>query len=132
MGLALAYVQARAIKDRLDEAIGLKVNYREVKDGFLCSLSLRIGGEWISKEDGAQLIEFESVKGGISSAFKRVAFGRYLYGVRNQWFPIVPRGKNYDFAITPTIEFKDSGTVSKPKTKSINEKPVGMNGIKNK
>ena len=129
MGLALAYVQARAIQDRLDEAIGFnnwKVSYREVNDGFLCSLSLRIDGEWISKEDGAQLTDFESVKGGISSAFKRVAssgfgIGRYLYAVRNQWFPIVPRGKNYDFAITPTIEFKDSSKTSKPKTKPVDK-----------
>lgn len=125
MGLALAYVQARAIQDRLDEAIGFnnwKVSYREVNDGFLCSLSLRIDGEWISKEDGAQLTEFESVKGGISSAFKRVAssgfgIGRYLYRVRNQWFPIVPRGKNYDFAMTPIIEFKNLETVSKDSIK---------------
>lgn len=132
MGLALAYVQARAIQDRLDEAIGFnnwKVNYREINNGFLCSLSLRIDGKWISKEDGAQLTDFESVKGGISSAFKRVAssgfgIGRYLYAVRNQWFPIVPKGKGSEFAMIPTIEFKDLGTVSKPKTKSINEKPV--------
>ena len=132
MGLALAYVQARAIQDRLDEAIGFtnwKVSYREVNSGFLCSLSLRINGEWISKEDGAQLTEFESVKGGISSAFKRVAssgfgIGRYLYGVRNQWFPIVPKGKNYDFAMTPIIEFKNLETVPITKSKSINEKPI--------
>ena len=132
MGLALAYVQARAIQDRLDEAIGFtnwKVSYREVNSGFLCSLSLRINGEWISKEDGAQLTEFESVKGGISSAFKRVAssgfrIGRYLYGVRNQWFPIVPKGKNYDFAMTPIIEFKNLETIPITKSKSINEKPI--------
>ncbi|UUV17573.1 Rad52/Rad22 family DNA repair protein [Fusobacteria bacterium ZRK30] len=132
MGLALAYVEARSIQDRLDEVVGFnswKVSYREVKDGFLCSLSLRINNEWISKEDGAQLTDYEFVKGGISSAFKRVAssgfgIGRYLYGVRNQWFPIVPKGKGYDFAITPIIDFKDLGTISKSKnTKPITENP---------
>lgn len=121
MGLALAYVEARAIQDRLDEVVGFnswKVSYREVKDGFLCSLALRINNEWIDKQDGAQLTDYESVKGGISSAFKRVAssgfgVGRYLYGVRNQWFPIVPKGKGYDFAMTPIIDFKNLGTISK-------------------
>jgi len=123
MGLALPYVEARAIQDRLDEVIGFnhwKVSYREVKDGFLCSLSLRINNEWISKEDGAQLTDYESVKGSISSAFKRVAssgfgIGRYLYGVRTQWFPIIPKGKGYEFATTPTIELKNIEKISSKK-----------------
>lgn len=131
MGLALPYVEARAIQDRLDEVIGFsnwKVTYKEVNNGFLCSLSLRIDGEWIDKQDGAQLTDYEPVKGGISSAFKRVAssgwaIGRYLYGVRNQWFPIVPKGKSYEFAMIPTIDFKDLGTISKSKNKPINEEP---------
>jgi len=131
MGLALPYVEARAIQNRLDEVIGFnswKVSYREVKDGFLCSLSLKINDEWISKEDGAQLTEFESVKGGISSAFKRVAssgfgIGRYLYGVRNQWFPIVPKGKGYEFAITPTIDFKNIETAPSKKVSPTIEDP---------
>lgn len=37
MGLALAYVEARSIQDRLGFS-NWKVSYREVKDGFLCSL----------------------------------------------------------------------------------------------
>jgi len=76
MGLALAYVEARAIQNRLDKVVGItnwKVSYREVQGGFLCSMSLRFDGEWVSKEDGAQTTDYESVKGGISSAFKRVA-----------------------------------------------------------
>lgn len=53
-----------------------KVSYKEIQGGFLCSLSLRV--------DGAQITDYESIKGGISSAFKRVAssgfaIGRYLY-----------------------------------------------------
>ena len=105
MGLALAYVEARAIQNRLDEVVGFnnwKVTYREVNGGFICSMSLRIDSEWVSKEDGAQNTDYESVKGGISSAFKRVAssgwgIGRYLYDLKNNWFPIDQRGKGYRF-----------------------------------
>lgn len=112
MGLALAYVEARAIQNRLDEVVGFtnwKVAYREVQGGFLCSLSLRIDGEWVDKEDGAQTTEYESVKGGISSAFKRVAssgwaVGRYLYEVESQWYPIRKVGKGYQFTINPSID----------------------------
>ena len=132
MGLALPYVEARAIQDRLDEIVGFnnwKASYREVKDGFLCSLSLRINNEWISKEDGAQLTDYESVKGGISSAFKRVAssgfgIGRYLYAVRTQWFPIVPKGKGHDFAMIPIIEFKNIEPKPSKKDIPLKEDPM--------
>ena len=43
MGLALAYVSARAIQSRLDEVLGMenwKVSYREIQGGFLCTLQL--------------------------------------------------------------------------------------------
>jgi len=120
MGLALAYVEARAIQNRLDEVVGFnnwKVTYREVNGGFICSMSLRIDSEWVSKEDGAQNTDYESVKGGISSAFKRVAasgwgIGRYLYDVKNQWFPIKPKGTRYEFAVTPKIDSEGKDNVS--------------------
>ena len=106
-GLAAAYVQARAIQTRLDSVLGLdrwKVEYKEITGGFLCRLSIKVGDEWISKEDGASITDFESVKGGISSAFKRVAssgfgIGRYLYS----WFPINTKGKKYEFVSTPKL-----------------------------
>lgn len=112
MGLALAYVQARAIQNRLDEVVGFenwKVSYREIQGGFLCTLSLRINNEWIEKEDGANITDFESVKGGISNAFKRVAssgfgIGRYLYNARNSWYPIKKQGNGYIFAETPKLQ----------------------------
>jgi len=114
MGLALPYVEARAIQDRLDTVVGFtnwKVSYKEIQGGFLCSLALRIDNEWTVKEDGAQVTEFESIKGGISSAFKRVAssgwaIGRYLYAVDSQWYPIRKIGKAYQFTINPTLDMK--------------------------
>lgn len=76
MGLALAYVEARAIQNRIDRVLGVtnwKVQYREITGGFICKLAIRVNGEWTAKEDGSQVTDYESIKGGISSAFKRVA-----------------------------------------------------------
>jgi hypothetical protein len=110
-GLALTYVEARAIQNRLDNVIGINnwsMSYREISGGFICTLSLRIDGEWISKQDGSPITEFESVKGGISSAFKRVAssgwgIGRYLYNLKDNWFPIDKKGNGYYFKVKPII-----------------------------
>ncbi|MGL6099316.1 MAG: Rad52/Rad22 family DNA repair protein [Fusobacteriaceae bacterium] len=122
-GLALAYVQARAIQNRLDKVLGMenwKVAYREIQGGFLCSLELRLNGEWISREDGANSTEFEPIKGGISCAFKRVAsvwgIGRYLYEVESKWCPIEKQGRGYGFVTTPKLqETKNKSTEVKGK-----------------
>ena len=122
MGLALAYVQARAIQNRLDEVLGFdnwKTSYREVNGGYICSLAIKINNEWVSKEDGASSTEFESVKGGISNSFKRVAssgfgIGRYLYEAESKWYPIKQQGKNFIFITAPTLEEKEI-------TKSVNK-----------
>ena len=115
MGLALAYVQARAIQNRLDEVVGFenwKVSYREIQGGFLCTLSIRINDEWISKEDGAGITDYQSIKGGISNAFKRVAssgfgIGRYLYNARDSWYAIKTQGKGFVFAETPKLQLNE-------------------------
>ena len=122
MALALPYVQARAIQNRLDEVVGFnnwQVSYREINGGFICSLSLCIDGIWITKEDGAGMTDFESIKGGISNAFKRVAasgfgIGRYLYEAESKWYPIKQQGKNFIFITAPTLEEKEI-------TKSVNK-----------
>lgn len=114
-GMALAYVQARAIQNRLDNLFGVdewSVSYKEITAGFICSLSVKINDKWITKEDGAPTTEFESVKGGISSAFKRVAssgfgIGRYLYNAKNMWFPIKQQGKGYIFITEPKLELNN-------------------------
>lgn len=132
MGLALAYVQARAIQNRLDEVLGVenwKVAYKEIQGGFLCTLSIRINNEWISKEDGASTTDYESIKGGISSAFKRVAssgfgIGRYLYNARNSWFPIKPQGKGFVFATTPKLELNDKEPKKEKLPDKIENKPL--------
>ena len=122
-GMALAYVQARAIQNRLDNLFGVdgwSVSYREITAGFICSLSIKINDKWVTKEDGAPATEFESVKGGISSAFKRVAssgfgIGRYLYNAKNMWFPIKQQGRGYVFITEPKLElnFKEEREIKR-------------------
>lgn len=130
MGLALAYVQARAIQNRLDEVVGFenwKVSYREIQGGFLCTLSIRINDEWISKEDGAGITDYQSIKGGISNAFKRVAssgfgIGRYLYNARDSWYAIKPQGKGFVFAETPKLQLnKEKESQAKAETRPKSE-----------
>lgn len=138
MGLALAYVQARAIQNRLDEVVGFenwKVSYREIQGGFLCTLSIRknSSSEWIEKEDGSGITDYQSIKGGISNAFKRVAssgfgIGRYLYNARDSWYPIKKQGNGYVFAETPKLQLNEEKqdtakieTKTKPEEQKTNE-----------
>lgn len=100
-GLALAYIDARHVMDRLDSVVGPE-NWQDKYDVYgpriICSLSLRIEGEWITKADGAGDTHVEAEKGGISDALKRAAvkwgIGRYLYNLGNVWVECEPSGKS--------------------------------------
>ena len=136
MALALPYVQARAIQNRLDDVVGFhnwQVLYREISGGFICSLSLCIDGVWITKEDGAGMTDFESIKGGISNAFKRVAasgfgIGRYLYEFKKNWYPVRLQGRNYVFSMEPKLENKgEVKDVTEEKNTNISAKRVIVN-----
>ena len=130
MGLALAYVQARAIQNRLDELFGVDgwtVSYKEISAGFICSLSIKINDRWVTKEDGAGMTEYESVKGGISNSFKRVAssgfgIGRYLYNAKKNWYPIRQQGKGYIFTETPVLELNNEIESKYNNERNINPK----------
>lgn len=98
-GMALAYVTARGVQERLDRVFGPEnwtVKYRHEAGGVMCELSIRVGDEWITKEDGAQETDIEAFKGGISGAMKRAAsiwgIGRYLYRLESGFVQIVPKG----------------------------------------
>jgi hypothetical protein len=134
-GIALAYLQARPVMDRLDEAIGPENwadTYAPIQDingtvGFICTLSLRINGEWVSKTDGADTSDIEAIKGGISDAFKRAAVkwgvGRYLYDLPNIWVPVEARGKSFVLKETPKLP---DWALPKKKIKSKAENPDPM------
>jgi hypothetical protein len=116
----LAYVTARACQNRLDEVFGplgwqcdyIPTSFNVLCDAgnaqesaFMCRISVRDDkGDWIHKEDGAGLTDFEAFKGGISGAFKRVCasgfgIGRYLYGLSEVWADCsATRKDGYEYA----------------------------------
>ena len=53
--LAMAYIDARLIQDRLDDVIGVENwedGYKILADGsVMCRLSVKLGDQWISKTD---------------------------------------------------------------------------------
>lgn len=92
----LAYVDARAIQDRLDLVCGAenwKDDYEHLTNGMICRLSIKVDGEWITKTNGAPETDIEGFKGGISKALVRTAstwgIGRYLYNLEASWANIV-------------------------------------------
>jgi hypothetical protein len=85
-GKELAYITARDVMDRLDEAVGAaywQTKYQWIGDRMICELSIKIDDEWITKSDGAGDSNIEGEKGGISDALKRAgvawSIARYLY-----------------------------------------------------
>ena len=100
--LALPYIDSRAVMDRLDAVVGPE-NWQDSytagpQGGVLCSISIRIDGEWVTKRDGADNTQYEAIKGGLSDAFKRAAvkwgIGRYLYSLPAVWVSCEQRGKS--------------------------------------
>lgn len=95
--LALAYLDARDVMDRLDEICGpagWQTRHRDAGNGKLaCGIGIYIeeAGEWIWKSDGAGATDVEADKGAFSDALKRAAVawgvGRYLYDIKNTWVP---------------------------------------------
>lgn len=106
-GLALAYVDARAVMDRLDTVCGVDGWENEYTFGpgglVVCDLRIKMpDGTFISKCDGAGETDVEGQKGALSDALKRAAVrfgvGRYLYGMDSPWVSIVPIGKSFRIA----------------------------------
>lgn len=116
-GLAVPYIDSRAIQTRLDDTVGpfrwrtrfIPWHQYVPKPGKydkpeettnvpvssqLCALAIydEERKEWVEKVDGAENTEFETIKGGISDSFKRAAVlwgvGRYLYDIGAKWSPI--------------------------------------------
>lgn len=93
--MALAYIDARDVMDRLDDACGPENWQSEItetaKGRVVCRLGIRMGDEWVWKSDGAGDTAVEGEKGGISDALKRAAVswgvGRYLYRLSSPWVP---------------------------------------------
>lgn len=105
--MALAYVDARVIQDRLDDVVGVagwQDEYEFLPDGScVCRLKLKIGEEWITKMDvggeSEQQDEGDRRKAALSDSLKRAAVkfgvGRYLYRTEAQWVDYDPKKKQF-------------------------------------
>jgi hypothetical protein len=100
--LAMAYIDARLIQDRLDEVLGVE-NWQDKYDiqpdgSVVCRLRLKLGGRWITKTDvgspSEQPDSGDRLKAAFSDALKRAAvkfgIGRYLYRLPAQWVDYDP------------------------------------------
>lgn len=105
--LALAYVDARVIQDRLDDVLGVtgwQDEYAVLEGGAVkCRLRCKIGDEWITKEDvggqSEQPDDGDKMKAAFSDALKRAAVkfgvGRYLYRLPQQWCDYDPHKRQF-------------------------------------
>ena len=104
-GMAVPYLDSRAIQKRLDDAVGAMNWTNEFMlwqdKSQICGIGLYDAerGAWVMKYDGAENTDIEPVKGGLSDSFKRAAvlwgIGRYLYDMESIWVEIEPSGKSY-------------------------------------
>jgi hypothetical protein len=95
--LAIPYIDARCVMDRLDEFVGPDGWQNELEflenGTVLCRLKILVNGQWLEKADvGApseQPDEGDRCKAAASDALKRSAvlwgIGRYLYSLGGQW-----------------------------------------------
>lgn len=82
----LAYKNARVDMRRLDEVVspgGWQREHKCVDGHWFCRVGIRIGGEWVWKEDAGAESTYAAEKGAASDSFKRACFnwgiGRELY-----------------------------------------------------
>ena len=111
--LAAAYLDARAIMQRLDCVFGVggwQDAYQLQSGGsVVCTLSVKVDGEWVVKTDvgspSEQPDDGDKLKAAFSDALKRAAvklgIGRYLYRLPRQWCDYDPQRRQ--FKQTPTL-----------------------------
>jgi len=123
----LAYITSRAVMDRLDEVFGVDGWYNEYRPGpsggNICGISFWSPekNQWVTKWDGAENTDFESVKGGLSNAMKRAAvhlgIGRYLYGL----------GETFAIIYDPTYKDAPNFATAYPSRDKANRHEGGVN-----
>lgn len=126
-GMALAYLDARDVMDRLDEVCtpgGWQATYPHAMQKTVCSIGILCGDHWVWKSNGAGDSDIEAEKGALSDAFKRAAVlwgvGRYLYSVPATWVEIETRGrtsviKDHEYnKLAKVLHDLASGTVPRP------------------
>ncbi len=139
-GMALAYIDARDVMDRLDEVCGpagWQCRYPHANGKTVCEIGVKIGDEWIWKADGAGDTDYEAEKGALSDAFKRAAvrlgIGRYLYDVDSPWVEVEAAGKSFKIKEHEYRRLRRLLTgappepeTPKPETKQDGPKPIAL------
>lgn len=104
-GMALAYIDARDVQDRLDQVCGENWQVRHpwaAGSKLACEIGIKIGDQWIWRGDGAGDSDVEAEKGAFSDSFKRAAVrwgvGRYLYDIDSPWVALEAAGNSYKIA----------------------------------
>lgn len=122
--LAVPYVDARVVMDRLDDVLGVlgwQDSYEVMADGaVVCRLQVRAGGEWITKTDvggeSEQPDEGDRRKAAFSDSLKRAAvklgIGRYLYRQKPQWCDWDPQKRQ--FVRPPALPLHAAGRPAQP------------------
>ena len=94
--LALPYLSSRALMDRLDDVFGIDGwfdEYEVLKNGVTCKLSIKLNGEFITKENAAQFTNIESLNESFSDALSQTAvkfgIGRYLNNLSDIYVDIL-------------------------------------------
>lgn len=109
-GMALAYLDARNVMERLDTVCGpdgWQCRYSHANAKTVCDIGIAVrdpdGLHWIWKADGAGDSDIEAEKGALSDAFKRAGvrwgIGRYLYTLDSPWIEIEEIGNTGKFKI---------------------------------
>lgn len=100
-GLALAYIDARDVQNRLDAVCGpegWQCRHEPVGSKVTCHIGVKCGDEWVWKSNGAGDTDVEGDKGAYSDSFKRAAvmwgIGEYLYHIKSPWVKIEQRGRS--------------------------------------
>jgi hypothetical protein len=136
--LAIAYVDARSIMDRLDMVLGIDGwtdRYHIQPDGsVICWLRCKIGDRWITKTDVGSPSEQQDggdrTKASFSDAIKRAAVkfgvGRYLYRLPSQWCDYDSQRRQ--FKSTPKLP--DWARPAAGKEKPRDTTPIGLDGGK--
>lgn len=107
--IVMPYVTNRAIMNRLDSVFGMgnwKNEFSLVASiGVKCRIYAKVNGEWIFKEDGAELKsndnneKIDPIKSAYSNSQKRCAvqygIGRYLYTLDGVWVDLKDKGDHY-------------------------------------
>lgn len=126
-GMALAYIDARDVMDRLDAVCtpgGWQCRYTHAQGTVVCEIGIWAGvpmkdivGEemrqpqWLWKADGAGATDVEAEKGSLSDAFKRAAvrwgIGRYLYDLPSPWVALEQKGRSHVIAQSEYTRLRD-------------------------